>query len=437
MRLTCINTVSGMAFLSVIAVVSCFPHFTSGKAEDGDAMVTFSRQIAPLIYAHCTGCHRKGEAAPFELFTYADARKHAKDIADLTQRRVMPPWKAEHAFGEFVGERRLNIEQIELLQQWVKEGCPAGDLSSAPQPPTFAEGWQLGEPDMVVTMPEAYSLVAEGRDVYRCFVIPLQVPSGKYIKSVEYRAGNRKIVHHAVLTMMPHNKAIEKLAGGDGKSFSSGLNAPGQRLPGPLGIWTPGLEPQPLPQGFAVPWRAGFDLVLQLHLHPSGKAESEQSSVGLHFTDEAPRGHFESLVLLDKQVDISAGEGNYVVDKSIAIRAAVQAYGIFPHMHLLGRTVKVTATLPDGTIRPLLSIVDWDFNWQNYYQYQTPVLLPAGTRVDAHWTFDNSAANPANPSIPPKRVVFGEQTTNEMAALLLDVIPAPAHSDPARAPIDH
>jgi hypothetical protein len=406
-----------------------------------ESPVTFSHDIAPLLYANCTACHREGEAAPFALLTYDDARKHAKQLADVATRRVMPPWKAEADSAEgdphFIGARRLTDEQIALLKQWVGDGCTEGDPSAAPAPPSFVTGWRLGEPDMIVKMVEPYTLVAEGRDVYRCFVLPVQVPQGKYIRAVEYRPGNRRIVHHALLTSLPRVMSLLRLASSDGrdggKSFSSGLTPPGERLPGQLGIWTPGMDPQPLPDSIAsFEWPAGSDLVLQLHLHPSGKAETEQSSVGVYLTDRPPVARFRSVVLLDKKLDIQPGDGRYAVHLSRTLPFPADLYGVFPHMHLIGRTVRVTATLPDATVLPLIAIGDWDFNWQNYYQYATPPRLPAGTRIDADWTFDNSSANAANPSSPPQRVRFGEQTTDEMAALIMDLVPTGASANAKR-----
>lgn len=385
--------------------------------------VTFSQHIAPLIYANCTACHREGETAPFSLTNYAEAKKHAKQMADVTSRRIMPPWRAEIGHGDFLGERRLTESQIAQLQQWVKDGCPEGDRAATPEPPKFTSGWQLGEPDLIVKMSDPYTLQAEGRDRYECFAIPIHIPEGKYLKAVEFRPGNRRIVHHAVLATLKHGMADWMMKAGGGKSFSSGLVAPGDRLPGSLGLWTPGYEARPLPEGYAAEWPTDCDLVLQLHLHPSGKPEVEQSTVGLHLTSEKPSGKMKSMVMLDKSLDIAPGNGNYEIRESKTLKSAVDAYGIFPHMHLLGRTVDVTAALPDGTTRPMISVRDWDFNWQNYYQYAKPFRLPAGTRLDARWTFDNSASNPANPSQPPRRVTFGEQTTNEMAALILDVMP--------------
>jgi hypothetical protein len=425
--------------LVAMIVVCCFacaaqaaPLAAGAEPASQTQHVTFAQHIAPLLYSQCVACHREGEAAPFPLLSYQDARKHARQIADVTARRVMPPWKAavsQHAGGgvaDFVGARRLSDDQIALLGRWVDQGCPEGDADSAPAPPTFTTGWRLGEPDIVLEMVEPYALVSEGRDVYRCFVLPVSIPQGKYIRAVEYRPGNRRIVHHALITSLPRMMSILRLAGGDdgGRSFSSGLVPPGERLPGQLGIWTPGMDPRPLPDSIgSFEWPTGSDLVLQLHLHPSGKAETERSSVGIYLTDRKPTARFRSFVMLDKKLDIAPGEATHAVHMSRTLPFPSDVYGVFPHMHLIGRTVRVTATLPDGTVTPIITIGDWDFNWQNYYQYARPLPLPAGTRLDSDWTFDNSAANPANPSSPPRRVTFGEQTTDEMAALILDLVP--------------
>jgi hypothetical protein len=386
--------------------------------------VTFTKDIAPLVYERCASCHRPGEVAPFSLLSYRDLSKRTELIRTVTGERTMPPWKADAESGHFKGERRLSDGEIALIDRWVEQGAPEGDPADLPEAPRFVTGWQLGAPDLVVKMPEPYELAAEGPDVYRCFVIPLKVPDGKYLASVEYRPGNRRIVHHAVLTTLPHRKAQEKLASGDGKSFGSGLAPPGQLLPGSLAFWTPGMEPRPLPGGYAAAWPEGSDLVLQLHLHPSGKPETEQSLIGFHFTDKKPAGRLRLVVMNNSKIDIPPDAANHVIKVTKTLPAAVDLYGVFPHMHLIGRTVKVTANLPDGTTKPLISIGDWDFNWQYYYQYVTPLHLPAGTKLEGRWTYDNSAANPANPSHPPKRVTYGEQTVNEMAILTLDVLPS-------------
>ncbi len=291
----------------------------------------------------------------------------------------------------------------------------------------------MGEPDLVLKMPEPYTLAASGPDEYRCFVLPIQVPAGKYIKSIEYRPGNRKVVHHAVITSMPHEQAVAKLAAADGKSFLSGLAPPGRLLSGPLSIWTPGHGAARHARRPGRRWPEKADLVLQLHLHPSGKPEVEQSTIGIHLTDEKPESRLQMNVFSSNKIDIPPGKADYEVRASKTLNAEATVFGLFPHMHLIGRTVRAEATLPDGTKMPLISIADWDFNWQYYYQYASPVRLPAGTKIDVRWTYDNSATNPANPSKPPQRVAFGEQTADEMAFLIFDMIasgPAPADRPP-------
>jgi hypothetical protein len=408
----------------VALATTATPRPTSAAELAPQQPPTFTRDIAPLVFANCITCHRDGEAAPFELLTYKDVRKRAKQIVDVTATRYMPPWKA--VGGDFVGQRHLTDEQIALFQRWADAGAPEGD-GPLPKLPVFPTGWSLGTPDLIVKMPEAYDIPADGRDIYRAFVIPVQVPAGKYVRALEYRPGNRRIVHHAVITTLNKAETAKRLkADGDatGPGFKTGLAAPGEKLPGPLGLWVPGLDTWPMPEGYAYAWPKDVELLVQLHLHPVGKRESEQSTIGLFFTDQPPRGKVRPLLLFNKKVDIAPGEKQYTLDSSQTLKEPADVIGLFPHMHLLGRTVDATATLPDGTTRPILKIADWDFNWQGYYQYAKPLRLPAGTKLRARFTFDNSAENPRNPSTPPQRVRFGEQTLDEMGVLLLDVIPA-------------
>lgn len=411
--------------LAFIAVAAALP--ASGAMSARGAEVTFNRDVAPIVYAQCAACHRAGETAPFPLLTYEDVRKRAKQVVEVTTGRVMPPWKAEAQEGHppFLGERRLTDAQIAVLRTWLEQGAVQGDPADAPDPPRFAAGWQLGEPDLIVRMPEAYTVPAEGRDIYRSFIVPVEIPWGKYVRAVEFRPGNPKVVHHAVLTTMPNVDARKLQAAepkGNGPGFATGLVAPGERLPGSLGIWAPGKESIPLPDGYAMKWPGGSELLVQLHLHPSGKPELEQLWIGIYLTDAEPRAQLQPLSLVNAEVNIPPGAKEYVLRDRHTLKRDVDVIGLFPHMHLLGRTITATATLPDGTVKPVLSIRDWDFAWQSYYQYAEPMRLPAGTRLEARWTFDNSADNPDNPSNPPRRVRFGEQTTDEMGVLILDVI---------------
>lgn len=395
----------------------------AGTAPAGEsAEVTFNKDVAPILFRRCAGCHRPGEVAPFSLLGYRDAAKRAAHLAEATASRQMPPWKAEPGAGSFADERRLTDDEIALIRRWADSGAVEGDPADLPPAPRFTEGWQLGEPDLVLKMAEPYTLTGSGADEYRCFVLPIQVPPGKYIKAIEYRPGNRKIVHHAVISALPHDQAVAKLAEGDGKSFLSGLAPPGRLLSGPLSIWTPGMDPHRLPADLAASWPEKTDLVLQLHLHPSGKPEVEQSVLGIHLTDEKPAARLQMSVFSSNKIDIAPGQSDHEVRVSKTLNAPANIFGIFPHMHLIGRTVWAEATLPDATKIPLISIAHWDFNWQYYYRYAEPVRLPAGTKIDVRWTYDNSAANPANPSNPPRRVTYGEQTVDEMAFLVFDMI---------------
>lgn len=384
--------------------------------------VTFNKDIAPIVFQHCAACHRPGEVAPFSLLSYRDVQKRARLIRDLTANRTMPPWKAVPEHLRFKDERRLSDAQIALVRQWVDEGAVEGDAKDLPAAPKFAAGWQLGEPDMVVRMPKAFTIPAEGRDLHRNFVIPLKVPDGKYLRAIEYRPENRGVVHHAILSMDPTGKLRER-DGQDGAPGYTQVAIPGRPLTGNLAFWVPGKESRPLPDGVAIAWPSGADLVLQLHLHPSGKVEVEQSTIGLYFTDEAPRRSLDSVFLQTKKIDIPPGEKEYRTRSTALVGRDADVHGIFPHMHLIGKQVRVTAKLPDGSEKSLLRIDDWDFNWQIYYEYASTLTLPRGTQIILECTHDNSADNPNNPNQPPQRVLYGEQTTNEMSACVLHLLP--------------
>jgi hypothetical protein len=248
------------------------------------------------------------------------------------------------------------------------------------------------------------------------------VPAGKYVRAVEFRPSNRKVVHHAILGFDMTGKVRER-EGKDGSPGFTQVNFPAPILPGSLAFWVPGKDSRPLPEGASMRWPKGADLVLQLHVHPSGKPEVEQSTIGFYFTDEAPRRNLELLLIQNRDIDIPAGKNDFRVQASRELPVDVEVFGIFPHMHMIGKEVKVTARLPDGTETSLLRIDDWDFNWQGYYEYTKPVALPKGTQVLMECMHDNSASNPANPNQPPKRVVYGEETFNEMAIVLLHAFP--------------
>jgi hypothetical protein len=384
---------------------------------------TFSHDIAPIIWNNCAACHHKGEVAPFSLTSYRDVAKRAKQIAEITTSRTMPPWHAEPGYGDFQHERRLTDEQIKLLADWAAAGAPEGDAKETPALPKFPEGWALGEPDLVVKMPEPYTLRAERPDVFRCFVVPLDVPAGKYVRAVEYRPANRKITHHALL-FLDTTGAARRLDDADPGPGYSRMGGVGFLPSGGLGGWAPGAPPHRFPEHAARKIAPGTDLVIQTHFHPSGKVETEQASVGIYLTDEAPTRTAVTLPLgLRSNIDIPPGVKDYTWSDAFTLPISVEVPGLSPHAHYLCRDMKVWATLPSGERKWLIWIKDWDFDWQGQYLYKEPLKLPAGSKVEMVYTYDNSADNPRNPSNPPRRVRRGEQTTDEMGITFISMMP--------------
>ncbi|MBL8826625.1 MAG: cytochrome c, partial [Planctomycetaceae bacterium] len=317
------------------------------------AEVTFNKHIAPLVWQQCANCHRPGQVAPFSLLSYRDVQKRAEQIRDITAEGLMPPWSPAPGHVAFANGRRLSREEQKLLADWVAGGAVEGAASDLPPLPKFPEGWQLGEPDLVLQLPEPIDVPATGRDLYINVILPLKVPTGKYLKAIEFHPGNRRVVHHAVLFNDATGKSRE-LDAADPKMGFERVTPPGKFLPGTMAIWTPGRNPLPLPAGLSMPWPEGSDLVLNLHLHPSGKPEQEQSTVGVFFTDEAPQRSMIDLTLIDTKIDIPPGEKAFVTTDSITLPFDMDAQMIFPHMHLIGKQMRVSAKLPDGAVKILL-----------------------------------------------------------------------------------
>jgi len=406
-------------------IIACSLFFASLRVLglESTPAPTFNKDIAPIVWQNCAGCHHAGEVAPFTLTSYDDVKKRAKQISKITHSRLMPPWKAEPGFGDFQDERRLTDQQISLIQTWAANGAPEGNPADLPPLPKFTEGWSLGQPDIIVKMAEPFTLHAERPDVFRVFVVPFEVPAGKYVKAVDYRPSNRKITHHALLFLDNTGQArkLDEADPGPGYSASGGVGF----LPsGGMGGWAPGAPPHRFPDGAARAVPKGTDLIIQTHFHPSGKVETEQASVGIYLTDEKPTRTATTIPLgVRGKIDIAPGVKDYVWKDNITIPVAFEIPGITPHAHYICTKMDVWATLPSGEKTPLIRINDWDFDWQGQYRYKQPMHFPAGTRLDMVYTYDNSADNPRNPSSPPKRVLRGEQTTDEMGITFIPVLP--------------
>ncbi|MCU1325667.1 MAG: hypothetical protein JWN34_1037 [Bryobacterales bacterium] len=409
--------------------------------------VTFTEHIAPIIYNNCTKCHRTGQVAPFTLASYADVKQRALTIASVTRSGFMPPWKAEPTWAAFRDERRLTSEQIALIQQWVATGMPQGDPAKEPALPNFPDGWQLGAPDLVLEMPKAYSVAADGPDIYQNFVVQTGLTEEKYIRAVEIRSTARAALHHVLFftdtTGGARKKEAAEMAATGQPGFSgfgsvltlylSDIGNPltlAAALAGGMGGWVPGATPEFLPEGLAYVLPKGADLILQTHFHPDGKVESEKTVVALYFTTRPLReitqvqapGYFGVLA----NIDIPAGKSDYKVRGSYTLPVDVEAFSVSAHAHYLARGARMTATLPSGEVRVLFWIKDWDFNWQDTYFFNDLQTLPKGTRIDGELTYDNSANNFRNPFSPPRRVKWGENSTAEMGSLILNVVPKQA-----------
>jgi len=379
--------------------------------------VTFSHDVAPILYRSCVSCHRTGGVAPFSLMTYPDASKRAAPIATVTGKRYMPPWLP--AEPDFEHARKLTAAEIATLARWAATGAAQGNPAETPVPPVFREGWQLGKPDLEAQMRAAFSVPAEGPDLYQCFAIPLKAASDRWVRALDIRPGDAKVVHHAILFQDTTGTARRRDTGSGDSCFGT----PGFLPARGLGGWTPGAIPFRLPADVPELLHGNADLVLQVHYHPIGKPETDRTSVALYFTAQRPARRIMDVPLGSNRIDIPAGARAYKATDHFELPVEVDALAINPHAHYVCREMYGYAVLPDGTRRTLIRIPQWDFDWQQQYTYAKPIRLPEGTRLEMEFTYDNSAANPRNPNHPPKRVVWGPSSTDEMAGLHIEVTP--------------
>ena len=383
--------------------------------------ITFNKDIAPIVFNNCSGCHHSGGSAPFDLLTYDDVKKRAKLIVDVTQRRYMPPWLPDPNVVHLVGERRLTVTQLGLIQQWVDEGTVEGNASDLPLTPKFSEGWQLGEPDLVLKPAVPYLLTAEGRDVYRNVAIPIPVSSRRYVRAIEFRP-NTRAVHHAFFKIDRAGQA-RALDGKDGQPGFGGIHAPRScESPITFASWQPGKMPHFYAEDLTWPVDTNTDLVVQMHLQPIGKVEPIAPEVGLYFADKPGAAIAFKLPLNSYTIDIPAGATNYLATDSFVLPIDVEVRGVLPHAHYLCRRMRGWAELPDGSRTWLMAINEWDFNWQGDYQYSAPIQLPKGTKLMMEYSYDNSTNNARNPNQPPQSVVYGMNSTDEMGELWLQVV---------------
>jgi mono/diheme cytochrome c family protein/TPR repeat protein len=402
------------AFIALLSIAAC----SDQPAQKTPATPTFSEHIAPIIFANCVPCHRPEGSGPFPFTSYDEVNDHAGQIAEVTASRFMPPWQPSPGYGHFVGERLLTDAQIDLIARWVESGAPAGDPRQMPPLPEFSDEWQLGTPDLIVEMDEPYLLPAEGYDEFRNFVLPIPVAAQHYVEAVEFHADNVQVIHHAVMMFDRSGTARKHDAREDGPGFDGMVFGEAQGPDGHFLGWTPGKQPYRDPE---LAWRLvpGTDLVLQLHMLPSGRPEPLRARIGFYFAAGPPKRTPALVRLGRKDIDIPAGEAQYPIRDTYQLPVDIEVTSIYPHAHYLGKSMAVYALLPDGKKEWLIRIDEWDFNWQD----EKPVELPKGSTLVMEYVYDNSADNPFNPHDPPQRIFYGLQSSDEMADLTLQVVP--------------
>src|SRR5690606_5995662 len=392
--------------------------------QDTDARIpTFSRDVAPILFEHCASCHRPGGPAPFSVLSWDGVRERAARIAESTTEGHMPPWLPSDEGVELAGARRLAPRELTTITEWASGGAPAGDARHLPPAPPEPPRWPLGHPDLIVRAPAVSVPPGEG-DVYRNLVITAPVERARYVRAVDLRPGDPRVVHHARLMIDTTGAsraadALEPAPGFDGMQATPTAQNPAGHFVG----WTPGRAPHAGDPALAWPLEPGTDLVLQLHLRPSGDAHEIRPEIGIYLADAPPTAR-PSLVMLGTEIiDIPPGDSAHVVSDAYTLPVAVDLLSIYPHAHYLAKTMTGRARLPDGRVVPLIHSPDWDFDWQDEYRLARPMALPAGTTLEMRYTYDNSIANPQNPNVPPRRVQYGSRSTDEMADMILQVVP--------------
>jgi hypothetical protein len=380
---------------------------SSGASGDSKASLTFARDVAPIFYKNCVGCHRTGEIAPMSLLSYKEVRPWAKAIREKVANRQMPPWHPDAKYGQWENDRRLAQKDVDTIVAWVDGGAKEGDLKDLPAMPKFASGWQIGEPDLVLKMPDEFVVPAEGAVPYQYFAVPTGFKEDRYIQALEARAGNLSVVHHIVMYVRDPREATPR----GQRRFNIG--------DGILGALSPGMTPFIAKPGQAKLIKAGSQLIFQMHYTPNGTAAKDRSMVGLIFAKQPVEKVITTKAAFDTRFVIPPQATNHEVKAEYEFEQDSHIISLMPHMHLRGKDIVYRANYPDGRSEILLAVPKYNFNWQVYYYPAKPLAIPKGTRIEAVAHYDNSTNNPGNPD-PTMSVRFGEQTWDEMMNAFFD-----------------
>lgn len=390
--------------------------------------VTFHRDVLPVLKKNCQSCHRPGEAAPMSLLSYKETRPLAKAIKQAVLKRQMPPWFAESGIGHFANDPSLSQTEIDTLVAWADSGAREGDAKDAPAPAQFIPGWNIGRPDLIVSLPKAFPVPSSGTVEYTYYVLPLNLKEDTWITASEVRPGNREVVHHVIAFIRPPGAKWFQRAP-IGEPFIPKKGDGGVAFSEWAGAYAPGMPPNQMLPGQGRLVKAGSDVVLQMHYTANGKAATDQSEIGFVFAKEPVRERVITLASANEKFVIPPGAPNHEVRSSFTLQSDAKLATLMPHMHLRGKDFEMRAVYPTGETEVLLRVPRYDFNWQLIYRPTTQKLLPKGTKIDCTAHFDNSPNNAANPD-PGKEVRFGEQSWEEMMIGFFDVA-IDASTDPA------
>jgi hypothetical protein len=383
---------------------------------------TFSNEVVRIFQQHCQSCHHAGDIAPFPLVEYADAKPRAGLIKLMTQTRQMPPWKAAEGCGDFRDERRLSVNEIDIIAKWVAAGAPEGNRAQLPPARTWSPDWELGTPDLVLANNESFT-PAVGQDTYRCFTIPTNLTSDKWVRAVDTHPGDRQTVHHVLTFIDTTGESVRLDEAEPGPGYTC-FGGPGFTSTGTVGAWVPGQRAMELPENVAFRLPAGSRVVMQVHYHPHQQQTApDLTTYGVYYSDAPSPKELRILPVVNQSFTIPPNDPNYRVDAKFffPLPFPVKIWLVAPHMHLLGRKMEVSYTPRNGTQQCLIRIDDWDFHWQGSYRYVEPIDVPAGTTLQLSAWYDNSSNNPRNPNSPPKPVSWGEATTDEMCLAFIGV----------------
>jgi hypothetical protein len=377
---------------------------------------TFSKDVAPILYKNCVSCHRPGDIAPMSLLTYENARPWAKSIREKVAVGSMPPWHATQAHGIFSNDRRLTERDKDTLIGWADGGAPKGDPKDMPPNPKFTEGWEIGTPDAIISMPREFEVKESGTIAYQFFEAPTNFTEDQWIQAIEVRPGARSVVHHVLVfcrepgarATPPFSQVVPNLGGlGHGRS-------PEHALPGALIATTaPGTNAMIFKPGSAMRIKAGAVFAFQVHYTANGTATRDRTSVGVIFAKRPPQQEIRNSAFVNPLFVIPPGADNQVVESAIQFSEDSQIWALFPHTHLRGKSWEYRLIYPDGRREVVLSVPKYDFNWQTYYVFTKPLAVPKGARLEATAHYDNSPENKWNPD-PKVAVRWGPQTWEEM-----------------------